>query len=68
MTPEQNLLDLTQREAISPKRFDPRTASPFVNKSVSEETRRGCVAKIAFQLLCLTHVLSTCIVRPIHEP
>lgn len=35
MTPEQNLLDLKQREAISPKRFDPRSATPFVNKSVS---------------------------------
>jgi site-specific recombinase XerD len=38
---EQNLPDLLQREAISSKRFDPRSATPFVNKSVSEETRRA---------------------------
>src|SRR5215210_5660793 len=41
MTPNQNLPDLLQREAIAPKRFDPRLATPFVNKSVSEETRRA---------------------------
>jgi len=41
MTPDQSLLDLLQREAIAPKRFDPRLATPFVNKSVSEETRRA---------------------------
>ncbi len=43
MTPDQNPLDLLQREAIAPKRFDPRSATPFVNKSVSEETRRAVV-------------------------
>jgi site-specific recombinase XerD len=41
MTPEQNLPNLLQREAIAPRRFDPRSASAFVNKSVSEETRRA---------------------------
>jgi integrase/recombinase XerD len=41
MTPNQNLPDLQQREAVAPKRFDPRSATPFVNKSVSEETRRA---------------------------
>jgi integrase/recombinase XerD len=41
MTPDQNLPDLKQREVIAPKRFDPRSATPFVNKSVSEETRRA---------------------------
>jgi integrase len=41
MLPKQNLQDLLQRDAVSPKRFDPRTATPFVNKSVSEETRRA---------------------------
>lgn len=41
MTPDSSLPDLLQREAIAPKRFDPRTAAPFVNKSVSEETRRA---------------------------
>jgi integrase/recombinase XerD len=41
MMPEQSLPDLLQREAIAPKRFDPRSTTPFVNKSVSEETRRA---------------------------
>jgi integrase/recombinase XerD len=41
MMPEQSLADLIGREAIAPKRFDPRSATPFVNKSVSEETRRA---------------------------
>jgi integrase/recombinase XerD len=41
MTPDQNLLNIQQREAIAPKRFDPRSATPFVNKSISEETRRA---------------------------
>jgi hypothetical protein len=41
MTPDQNLVDLQPRETIAPKRFDPRSATPFVNKSVSEETRRA---------------------------
>jgi hypothetical protein len=42
MTPDQNFLNPQQREAIAPKRFDPRSASPFANKSVSEETKRIC--------------------------
>jgi integrase/recombinase XerD len=41
MTPEKMLPDLLRREAVAPRRFDPRTAAPFVNKSVSEETRRA---------------------------
>jgi integrase/recombinase XerD len=41
MTPEQKLPDLMQREAVTPKHFDPRSATPFINKSVSEETRRA---------------------------
>jgi site-specific recombinase XerD len=28
-------------ESLAPRRFDPRSAAPFVNKSVSEETRRA---------------------------
>jgi site-specific recombinase XerD len=28
-------------DEIAPRRFDPRSAAPFVNKSVSEETRRA---------------------------
>src|SRR5215213_4583513 len=53
MTPEQNLPDLLQREAIAPKRFDPRSATSFVNKSVSEETRRAYRKAVAdfFQFL-----------------
>ncbi len=41
MMPDQTLPDLLQREAIAPRRFDPRSATPFVNKSISEETRRA---------------------------
>jgi hypothetical protein len=41
MTPDKNLPDLIRREAVAPRRFDPSAASPFVNKSVSEETRRA---------------------------
>jgi integrase/recombinase XerD len=40
MTPEQ-LPDVLHREAVASGRFDPRSAIPFVNKSVSEETRRA---------------------------
>jgi integrase/recombinase XerD len=47
MTPEQNLPDLLQKEVIAPKRFDPRSATPFVNKSVSEETRRAYRRSVA---------------------
>ena len=38
---EQKLPDLLQKGSPAPQRFDPRTATPFVNKSVSEETRRA---------------------------
>lgn len=41
MTPDQKLIDLKLREEVAPRRFDPRSATPFVNKSVSEETRRA---------------------------
>jgi integrase/recombinase XerD len=41
MTPDKNLPELQQRESVAPSRFDPRSAIPFVNKSVSEETRRA---------------------------
>ena len=41
MTPEEKLPDFRGREAVASRRFDPRTATPFVNKSVSEETRRA---------------------------
>ena len=39
--PDHSLQDLRGGEAIAPKRFDPRSAAPFINKSVSEETRRA---------------------------
>lgn len=41
MTPDRNLPELQPSEAIAPKRFDPRSATSFVNKSVSEETHRA---------------------------
>ena len=47
MMPGQSLADLREREAIAPKRFDPRSAAPFVNKSVSEETRRAYRRSVA---------------------
>lgn len=57
MMPEQNLPDLLQREAIAPIRFDPRSATPFVNKSVSEETRRAYRRAVAdfFQFVSGKH-------------
>jgi site-specific recombinase XerD len=57
MTPEQSMPDLLQREAIAPKRFDPRSATPFVNKSVSEETRRAYRRAVAdfFQFIASKH-------------
>lgn len=39
--PDQSLPEFLQREAVVPRRFDLRSAAPFVNKSVSEETRRA---------------------------
>lgn len=47
------LPDLLQREAVAPRRFDPRSSTPFVNKSVSEETRRAYRRAVAdfFQLV-----------------
>jgi integrase/recombinase XerD len=38
---DQNLLNILRSEAVVPKRFDPRLAAPFINKSVSEATRRA---------------------------
>jgi integrase/recombinase XerD len=57
MTPNQTLPDLLQREAIAPKRFDPGSATPFVNKSVSEETRRAYRRAVAdfFQFIGSKH-------------
>jgi integrase/recombinase XerD len=42
---------------ISPKRFDPKTAAPFVNKSVSEATRRayGRAMREFFQFASMKH-------------
>jgi integrase/recombinase XerD len=57
VTPDQTLPGLPQRKAIAQKRFDPRTASPFVNKSVSEETRRAYRRALAdfFQFVAGKH-------------
>src|SRR5215213_5112356 len=57
MTPEQYLPDLVRREAAAPMRFDPRSATPFVNKSVSEETRRAYRRAVAdfFQFVGSKH-------------
>ena len=41
MTPDQILASKPQEQSLAPNRFDPRSAIPFVNKSVSEETRRA---------------------------
>jgi len=42
---------------ISPKRFDPRSAAPFINKSVSEATRRayGQALREFFQFAGMKH-------------
>ena len=47
--PEQK----TEDKSLAPKRFDPRTAAPFINKSVSEETRRAYRRAVSdfFQLI-----------------
>ena len=57
MTPDKSLPELQQREAITPRRFDPRSATPFVNKSVSEETRRAYRRAVAdfFQFVAGKH-------------
>jgi hypothetical protein len=47
MTPEQQLPDLTQREAVAPRRFDPHFTTSFVSKSISEETRRASRRAVA---------------------
>jgi integrase/recombinase XerD len=39
--PDHSLQDLRGNVAVARKRFDPRSAAPFINKSVSEETRRA---------------------------
>ena len=53
MTPEERRPDLLRREAVTPRHFDPRPATPFVNKSISEETRRAYRRAVAafFQFL-----------------
>jgi hypothetical protein len=47
MMPEQTLPVLLQSETLAPKRFDPRSTTPFLNKSVSEETRRAYQRAVA---------------------
>jgi site-specific recombinase XerD len=57
MMPDQNLPNLLQGEVIAPKRFDPRSATPFINKSVSEDTRRAYRRTVAdfFQFIGSKH-------------
>jgi site-specific recombinase XerD len=57
MMPEQKLPNLLGRELVSPRRFDPRSATPFVNKSVSDETKRAYRRAVAdsFQFLGSKH-------------
>lgn len=57
MTPYQNLLDLQQSETLAPRRFDTRSATPYVNKSVSEATRRAYRRAVAdfFQFIGSKH-------------
>lgn len=38
---DYSLTGLPQDQSLSQKRFDPHSATPFINKSVSEETRRA---------------------------
>ena len=49
--------DELQQNSLAPKRFDPRSATPFVNKSVSEETRRAYRRAVAdfFQFVAGRH-------------
>src|SRR5919107_13161 len=52
MTPE-----ILRGGELAAKRFDPRSAAPFVNKSVSEETRRayGRAVREFFQFAGMKH-------------
>jgi hypothetical protein len=34
MTPDQLLASKPQKQSLAPRRFDPRSATPFVNKSM----------------------------------
>ncbi len=55
--PDQRLANLPQDQSLAQKRFDPRSATPFVNKSVSEETRRAYRRAVAdfFQFVAGKH-------------
>ena len=57
MTPNNSLPDSLRQQSLAPKRFDPRTATPFVNKSVSEQTRRAYRRAVAdfFQFIAGCH-------------
>ncbi|MGI9106893.1 MAG: tyrosine-type recombinase/integrase [Pyrinomonadaceae bacterium] len=55
--PDQYLAPLRQDQSLARKHFDPRSATPFVNKSVSEETRRAYRRSLAdfFQFVGAKH-------------
>ena len=57
ITPTSSLPDSLGQQSLAPKRFDPRTATPFVNKSVSEQTRRAYRRAVAdfFQFVAGRH-------------
>ncbi|MBV9210589.1 MAG: tyrosine-type recombinase/integrase [Acidobacteria bacterium] len=57
MTPEYLEPPKPVDESLAQRRFDPRTAAPFVNKSVSEETRRAYHRAVAdfFQFIGNKH-------------
>lgn len=51
--PDYSSPDVLHRAALSAKRFAPRSAAPFLNKSVTDETRRAYRKVVAnfFQFL-----------------
>ena len=57
MSTEPLTPEILRGDEVAPRRFDPRSAAPFVNKSVSEETRRayGKAVREFFQFVGMKH-------------
>jgi integrase/recombinase XerD len=57
LSPEALTPDILRSGETPAKRFDPKSATPFVNKSVSEATRRayGCALREFFQFAGMKH-------------
>jgi integrase/recombinase XerD len=57
MTPDQLLASQPHGQSLAPKRFDPRSAASFVNRSVSEDTRRAYRRAVAdfFRFVAAKH-------------